>query len=79
MNITDTIQSAKVWLTTHPYYGGLWVVIESAAIGAVLDAVTTGMYYSTNGLKHLSFVIVTTVGLSIRNYIRQSPIPPPSK
>jgi hypothetical protein len=60
------------WQADHPTLAHLFVIVESAAIGALVDIVTNGVDFSGQGLKHAGTIIVTAVAMSLRNYLKDN-------
>lgn len=60
------------WQVEHPTLAHLVVVVESAAVGALVDVCTNGLDFTQQGLKHASTIIGTAVIVAVRNYIKDN-------
>lgn len=65
-----------VWAACHPWLAGLLVTGESAAIGAGTSLVVNGFDVTKHGIQHAVTIVLVTIGVAVRNYIRQSPLSP---
>jgi hypothetical protein len=77
MNLKVLYQSFKdaynSWAVDHPYWAGLVVVTESAAIGAAADLIMNGVDFSKSGVKHALTIVGVAIINAVRNYLRSSP------
>ena len=57
------------WLAAHPWVAGLIVAAEGAAFGTIVDALGSG-----GTPQHLKTVVISSVLIAIRNYLKASPL-----
>jgi hypothetical protein len=70
----------KQWLAAHPWWNGLFVAVESAIVGfltTALNAYLTDTHVlSRAGIKRGLVTCAGMVAMSVRNYLKRSPIAP---
>lgn len=62
----------RQWQVDHPGLARFVVIVESAAIGALVDVFTNGVDFTKQGLKHAGTIIGTAVVVAVRNYVKDN-------
>jgi hypothetical protein len=76
MTAADIYTAAKQYLACHPWVAGLLTCAEAAAAGTVINVIISGGFDSSPaGLKRLAAVVLASVVVAVRNYLKQSPLP----